>query len=149
MNTNCSELLKIKLELYIYEMHAIIYPLNLTESQKCKYFPNVVAGCELPYPLRIWKLACNGEIEYYPTELQDIFHKKGRDLGLSHPAGTHGKPYTVGRCAEQRSCRSIFNALPQSERNVENFNGLRFSPAIEPRTFMQRDYCDNCKTLFS
>lgn len=106
--------------------------------------PIVSVACELN---GIKKANDNGSYDNYPIFLKQKFNQNCAPIG-TRIRQNNGRYYTIGRCAEQRSARDIFNHIPVAQHNNANFKNLEFTEARRPRTMQIIKYCSNCKNIF-
>ena len=150
MNFNCTSILTDQVIDDILYRHIAIAHLHLSNKDKYLYFPAVITGCEIPH-LSTMSINKNGSTCCYPSFLRKIFKQKLGCIGSTKnniAMKKNGQPYMIGRCAEQRACRDVFNKIQPINRNELNFNCLQFSQAYIPRTFQPIEPCCNCKAIF-
>lgn len=128
--------------LFIKSVHedmkaAVFVTQNGGKLRDC--LPAVMVGCEYD------KVAHIGESGRFLQEPEQhpILKTKLLELG-SLGDKSDICDYPIGNCAENDAANQVLN----DHIEVSNLQQLRFTQALCPRTFQQKDTCNNCNFVF-
>ena len=94
------------------------------------------------YPRRTTETSRRMKRDTVHEALSELFlNNLGAEAGMTSPVTGHRNP--IGQCAEQHATNSWLKKNP-----LHDFNELKFSICLRPRTLAYLPNCDNCIVLF-
>lgn len=120
------------------DMKAAVF-VNQKGGSLRNYLPAAMIGCEYENVAHI------GESGIFLEESEQHPMLKNKLLELGPLGGKSNIcDYTICNCAENDAANQVLN----DHVEVSNLQQLKFTQALCPRTFQQKDTCNNCNFVF-
>ena len=154
MNLSHNRILYDELFLQIARMHdEVCYRRHLNNYRgrrgKRKDYPAVSVGAEIDGAQGIGhQRDYSNEKDFHPLVARELSNRLGE---LNEPSDTNpGCHNRVGHCAENYAASSALKRIdPQGmAQNGQVLSEIAFTKAFQPRTWKNRDWCENCHTMF-
>lgn len=154
MNLSHNRDLYDELFMQIARMHdEVAYRRHLNDYQgrrgKRKDFPAVSVGAEIDGATGVgYHRDYSYEKDFHPLILHELLERLGKlnKLSVTNPAC----PNCVGHCAENYAASIALKRIDPQENIQDNhvLSDIAFTKAFQPRTWKNRDWCANCRTMF-
>lgn len=111
---------------------------------KHKDYPSAIVSVTTDslFPKQVYETSGKMRRDTVHPALSALFLNSLRgEVGMTSPVTNHKNP--IGQCAEQHASNVWLKQNP-----LHNFNELKFSICLRPRTLSYLPNCINCKTLF-
>ena len=134
MNTNCSPILRRKLEDYMEIIDKKARKKGSSKKQ-IHFWPAAVVGCEKGHDKRIGESGKCSSSQYHSTLVSRLLQ--------NGPIGVKVNGNYNGCCAEPHAANLILQKYP-----FVSLTKLIFTPTIRPRTRKKLNPCPNCSSIF-
>ncbi|WP_028911837.1 hypothetical protein [Prevotella sp. MA2016] len=154
MNLSHNRDLYDELFMQIARMHdEVSYRKHLNDYQgrrgKRKDFPAVSVGAEIDDATGVGHHHdYSNEKDFHPLILHELLERLG---DLNKQSDTNPAcPNCVGHCAENYAASIALKRIDPQEKNQDNhvLSDMAFTKAFQPRTWKNREWCANCRTMF-
>ena len=134
MNTNCTSLLRRKLEDRMEEIDKKAQKKGISKKQ-IHFWPAAIVGCEYDCKHEIGESGNYAKSQYHSTLVKGLLR--------NGPLGIKVNGNYNGCCAEPHAANLILQNYP-----FLHLASLVFTPTIRPRTRKKLNPCPNCSSIF-